>query len=242
MRHGSPSSTEPFYDFTAQRPLRRRVNEESTVRWPTARFYVAEPEGAGRHFVLVSGREPSLRWQMFVEAVADLAGVVRASTCLRIGTWGAATPHTRPAPVDLSNADPECEKLFGPQSRTPTYQGPTGISTVLNAHLRSLGVRTGQLSALVPHYIGAVNPKAVLALVETLDRGFGTSTPAEPISSTIDDFDAQAREAIEQADEPAGTWRSRAGAGRVVRRERGGEPAARPGFAVRASAKRRAAL
>ena len=89
----------------------------------------------------------------------------------------------------------------------PTYQGPTGINTVLSAHLRSLGLRTGQLSALVPNYIGAVNPKAVLALVETLDRGFGTSTPTEPISTSIDDFDAQAREAIDQGDEPAETWR-----------------------------------
>lgn len=177
---------EPFYDFTVQRPFRRNVDGDSVVRWPTGRFYGAAPAGAGRDFVLLSGREPGLRWQMFAEAVADLAGAVGASACLCIGTRGAATPHKRPSPVDLSNADPKFEELFGLRSCTPADQGPTRINTVLSAHLRSLGTRTGQPSALVPHYVGAANPKAMLALVETLDRGFGTSSrlSSSPAAST----------------------------------------------------------
>ena len=196
-----------FYDFTVNRPFTRMIDGERTVRWPGGRFYVAQPEGAERDFVLLSGREPSLRWRTFTEVVEEVMRAVGASASLTLGARPAAVPHTRPAMANLSNAHAYFEEHLGLTARTTTYQGPTGITGVLSVHLRSLGWRTGQLSALVPHYVAGPNPKATLALVETLDRGFGTSTPTGPLANRVQEFEAQADEAIRQSDGSDEAWK-----------------------------------
>lgn len=196
-----------FYDFTVHRPFTRMIDEERTVRWPSGRFYIAQPEGAERDFVLLSGREPSLRWRTFTEVVEEVMRAVGATASLTLGARPAAVPHTRPAMASLSNAHEYFEECLGLTSRTTTYQGPTGITAVLSVHLRSLGWRTGQLSALVPHYVAGPNPKAILSLIETLDRGFGTSTPTGPLADRVREFEAQADEAIRQSDGPDEAWK-----------------------------------
>lgn len=194
---------DPFYDFTAQRPYVRMRGDERIIRWPTGRFYVASPEGAEHDFVLLSGREPSLRWQLFTEVVEDLMRSVGAERCLTLGARPAAVPHTRPPIVTLSNADPEFQRDFGLESRTTTYQGPTGIFSALSVHLNGLGWHTGQLSALVPHYLAGPNPNAMMALVRTLDRAFGTKTSLQPLDDRIKEFENAARTALEQAENKA---------------------------------------
>ena len=196
-----------FYDFTVNRPFTRMIDGERNLRWPGGRFYVVQPGGAERDLLLLSGREPSLRWRTFTGVVEEVMRAVGATAGLTLGARPAAVPHTRPAAASLSNADAFFEERLGLASRSTTYQGPTGITAVLSVHLRSLGWSTGQLSALVPHYVAGPNPKAILALLQTIDRCFSMSTPTAALTVHTQEFEAQADEAIRQSDGPDEAWK-----------------------------------
>jgi hypothetical protein len=191
-----------FYDLTVARPVIRRRGTEVTVRWPGTRFHVAHPTGSTRDVVFIVGREPALRWQQYANLVAEFMEEIGARRFIAMGTRPALVPHTRPAPVMLSDADPEIEEMFGLKSEASRYEGPTGIQSVVIAHLRSLGMQTGRLSALVPNYVsGAPNPRAIIALIECLDRALGTRTDLEPVRAEIPGFDDQV---IETSEDPSG--------------------------------------
>lgn len=193
---------EPFYDFTVQRPWTRMRGDERILRWPICRFHVAQPEGAGRDFVFLTGREPSLRWRLFTEVIAEVMNEAGVSTSLTLGARPAAVPHTRATPVSLVNPHPYFEDIFDLPTRSSRYQGPTGIITVLNIHHRSLNWRSAQMSAMVPHYLSASpNPKAVISLIQAIDRGFGTSTSVEGLDDNVREFEEQVRQVMEQSAE-----------------------------------------
>src|SRR5436190_23969081 len=67
-----------FYDLTVARPRIRRDGDEPTVRWPGTRFHLAQPQGAARDVVFLAGREPSLRWREYSDAVADFMHTIGA--------------------------------------------------------------------------------------------------------------------------------------------------------------------
>lgn len=191
-----------FYDLTVARPVIRRRDGEITVRWPGTRFHVARAPGASRDVVFLVGREPSLRWQQYADLVAEFMQEVGARQFLAVGTRPALVPHTRPAPLALSDADPVFEQMLGMTSETSRYEGPTGIQSIVIAHLRSLGIETARLSALVPNYVaGAPNPHAIISLIERLDRALGTSTDLEPIRDEIVGFEEQV---VETSEDPSG--------------------------------------
>lgn len=191
-----------FYDLTVARPVIRRRDGEVTVRWPGTRFHVARAEGGTRDVVFLVGREPSLRWQQYAEMVGEFMQEVGARQFLAMGTRPALVPHTRPAPLVLSDADPSFERMFGMTSEVSRYEGPTGIQSVVIAHLRSLGIETGRLSALVPNYVGgAPNPHAIIALIERLDRALGTTTDLVPVQDEIRSFEDQV---VETSEDPSG--------------------------------------
>ena len=196
---------EPYYDFTVQRPRVRMDDGERVLDWPSIRFYLAQPDGPEHDFVLLSGAEPSLRWRTFTEVVAELMRAVGATTSITIGAQPAAVPHTRQMPVTLSASDTDFEEQFGLKAPTSRYQGPTGIVGVLNLHHRSLGWRNASLWAMAPHYLTmGPNPNAAIALVKTLDRGFRTNTPLQPLEERVEVFAGQVREAMQSFSEAEG--------------------------------------
>lgn len=192
-----------FYDLTVARPRVRLRNGERLVRWPGTRFHVATPTGSDRDVVLISGREPSLAWKEYAALVADFMETIGSKHFISLGSRPAMVPHTRPAPVLLGDADAYFENLIGRASEASQYQGPTGIQTVLMVHLNSLGFSTGRLTALVPGYINTgPNPRAIVALVEHLDRALGSRTSLEPLMDEIASFDQQTGTALGQVAEP----------------------------------------
>jgi predicted ATP-grasp superfamily ATP-dependent carboligase len=77
------------------------------------------------------------------------------------------------------------------------YQGPTGINSVLLHALREIGIDVARLTVRLPSYISTgPNPRAVLALVETLDRALGSRVQLGPLSQQVEAFDEQAESAL----------------------------------------------
>ncbi|MEI6136639.1 MAG: PAC2 family protein [Chloroflexota bacterium] len=192
-----------FYDLTVARPRVRLRNGERLVRWPGTRFHVATPTGSERDVVLIAGREPSLAWKDYAALVADFMQTIGSKHFISLGSRPAMVPHTRPAPVMLGDADPYFQNLTGLSSESSQYQGPTGIQTVLMVHLNSLGFSTGRLTALVPGYINTgPNPRAIVSLVEHLDRALGSHTPMDPLLSEVASFEQQTASALAQVADP----------------------------------------
>ena len=192
-----------FYDLTVARPRVRVRNGERSIRWPGTRFDSATPPGSSRDVVLISGREPALAWKEYAALVADFMQTIGAKHFVSLGSRAAMVPHTRPAPVLLGDADAYFEELIGRPSEKSQYQGPTGIQTVVMLHLRSLGISTGRLTALVPGYINTgPNPRAIIALVQHLDRALGSRTAIEPLLGEVASFDQQTASALGQVADP----------------------------------------
>jgi len=192
-----------FYDFSVARPRRIIEDGEPILRWPGTRFYVVHAER--RDIVILAGREPSVAWRTYCEAVADFMCEVGSTEFLALGSFGAATPHTRPTPVWMIQADAHFEELLRLTSQRSRYEGPTDIASALIAHLGSLGWHTARLSALVPHYISfGPNPSAEIALIEAIAEPLGLTVSmaslerargefAEHVDAAIADLDAAAR-------------------------------------------------
>src|SRR5690606_32624418 len=118
--------------------------------------------------VLVSGAEPSFRWQAFTAELLTHAAEQNVDAVIMLGALLADVPHTRPLPASPSSADPELRELLG--ARRPTYEGPTGIVGVVTDTAARSGLPTVSVWATVPHYVSqAPSPKAELALLRRLE-------------------------------------------------------------------------
>ena len=186
-----------FYDLSVARPRRLQRGDDYLIRWPSVRFYAAHPPSAPRDVVLISGREPHLRWRDFTEGVASFLDEAGARDVLLLTSRPGAVPHTRPTPVTLSDADPAFEQALGERSEPSSYQGPTSMATVLLVALRQRGLRTGRLAALIPDYVNfGPNPRAVLALAHSVDALLGTDTDAAAVVASLQPFNEQVDQAI----------------------------------------------
>ncbi|MSP21804.1 MAG: PAC2 family protein [Dehalococcoidia bacterium] len=192
-----------YYDLTVARPHVQLRGEERLIRWPGTRFYVAPHLDGARDVVLLAGREPSLAWRSYCDAISEVIGELGAKTFIALGSRPALVPHTRPALLGLADADPGFEALFGLEANRAGYQGPTGIQTVLGLQLRAQGVRTARLTVRIPSYVTAgPNPMAALALVEKLDLATRRRTPLDALHRSVADFQRQTEAALDQLDTP----------------------------------------
>ncbi|MFN8639840.1 MAG: PAC2 family protein [Dehalococcoidia bacterium] len=196
-----------YYDLTVARPHVQLQGNERIIRWPGTRFYAAPSVPGSRDVVLLAGREPSLAWRSYCEAIGDVMQELDATEFIALGSRPALVPHTRPAFVGLADADPEFESLFQMESTPTGYQGPTGIQTVLALHLRSLGMRTARLTVRIPSYVTAgPNPKAALSLIERIDAVTGRRTSLGALRGNVTAFEQQTEAALDQL-ENAGQMR-----------------------------------
>lgn len=192
-----------YYDLTVARPHVQLRGDERIIRWPGTRFYVAPHVAGARDVVLLAGREPSLAWRSYCDAIAEVMGELGAQTFIALGSRPALVPHTRPPLLGLADADPEFEALFGLEANRTGYQGPTGIQTVLGLQLRAQGLRTARLTVRIPSYVTAgPNPMAALALVEKLDLATGRQTSLGALRRSVTDFERQTEAALDQLDNP----------------------------------------
>ena len=91
--------SEPYYDFTVQRP---RVLTEAGLRvidWPKNRFWVASQRGGRQDFLLFAGVEPHLRWRSFIAAIIDVMDAAGVTTSVTMGAQPGSVTHTRPLQI-----------------------------------------------------------------------------------------------------------------------------------------------
>ena len=191
---------EIFYDFTTTRPtVRLDEHERRTIDWPEIRLASAtvSPE---LDVITLVGIEPQLRWRTFCEQISGVARHFDARLVITIGALLADVPHTRPTPVYGAAYDDDVSERFG---LTPSrYEGPTGITGVLQAACSDAGLRSASLWAAVPTYLpGSPSPKAGLALVRRAARLLEVEADTGTLETESAAYEEQINELVDADEE-----------------------------------------
>src|SRR5260221_1886945 len=170
-----------FYDFTESRPkVRIERGSPGQFTWPTTRFYYyrAPREGdvpRGRDVVLVLGEEPQLRWRSFARLVMEVCQQCHVEHVVLLGALVAEVPHTTPVQVSgVSNQAAVLRHMSRSGIDLATYEGPTGILSVLQDASRKAVLSTSSLWGVAPYYVSATpNLPVSEPRLKQLDTVFG---------------------------------------------------------------------
>lgn len=195
---------EGFFDFQSHRPqIRVQDGDVRHVGWPSNEFVEAPVEGLAGGALLLEGEEPSMRWQTFCDAIVHVAQECEVDTVVMLGALLADVPHTRQSAINCISTDKEMVEGLG--FRVANYEGPTGITGVLQHACSKAGLKTVSLWAAVPHYVAATpNPPAALALVRAFEAVTGSVVDSAELESAADRFREQVSAAVAQDDEISG--------------------------------------
>lgn len=192
---------ENFYDFQSHRPTVAVADGElRRIDWPRNAFYEVEVSGLGNGAILMEGEEPSMRWGTFCDALVHVARECDVETVVMLGALLADVPHTRPATINSISTDAEMVEGLG--FLAANYEGPTGITGVVQNAFEEAGLRACSLWASVPHYVAATpNPPAALALVHAFEATTGAVIDSAELQASADRFRDQVSAAVAQDDE-----------------------------------------
>jgi proteasome assembly chaperone (PAC2) family protein len=116
-----------------------------------------------------------------------------------LGALLAGAPHTRPVRVTGRSSDPASRALLEAWGiyRPPTYEGPTGISTILLDAAERRGVHHVGLMGQAPHYLpDSENPAAIQALVSYVSRLLDLAPDMSRFGEAIRVFRAECDRAV----------------------------------------------
>jgi proteasome assembly chaperone (PAC2) family protein len=191
---------EEFFVFTQERPeVRLRPDGSREIQWPSTEFFAWSP-GEGRDgLLLFCGPEPHQRWHTYTKALLDVAERCGVKRIVSLGALLAGAPHTRPIRVTARCTDPASRSLLEAWGiyRPPTYEGPTGISTVVLDAAERRGMQHVGFMGQAPHYLqDSENPAAIQALVTYVARLLHLSPDMSHFAEAIRDFRTQCDRAV----------------------------------------------
>ncbi|GAA3714535.1 MULTISPECIES: PAC2 family protein [Gordonia] len=195
--------SEDYYDFQVNRPTVKQIDGVTRrIDWPTTSISYCTPQGADRDIVLVRGIEPNMRWRAFCAEIVDLARQLDVETTVMLGALLADTPHTRPVPVTGTAYSSESAAQFNlAESR---YEGPTGITGVLQDLFVQAGLPAVSFWAAVPHYVSTPpNPKATVALLNRVEEVLDVEVPLATLPEQAEEWERAVTEMTEDDEEIA---------------------------------------
>ncbi|MCZ6873213.1 MAG: PAC2 family protein [bacterium] len=191
---------EAFFEFTEVRPfVRRTADGNRTIRWPRSDFFMWQPPDGQEGLLLFRGMEPNLRWQTYSKLLLDFAEQCGVKRIVSVGALIAAIPHTRPPRVTGRSTEPEWRALLEDWDifREPSYQGPTGIATVVLDAATRRSMPHLSFMGQSPHYIQAVtNPAVTRALLTYVTRLLGIELDLSPLDKAVDAFCTRCDQAV----------------------------------------------
>ena len=192
---------EEFFVFTQERPEVRLRGDEGPreIIWPRSEFFAWRPDDRDEGLLLFCGPEPHQRWRAYTTAFLDVAERCGVKRIVSIGALLASAPHTRPIRVTGRCSEPAVRALLEAWGiyRVPTYEGPTGISSViLDAAARRRMEHVG-LMGQAPHYLpDSENPAAIEALVGYVGRLLHLTPDMSGFAETIREFRTEVDRAV----------------------------------------------
>lgn len=163
-------------DYRSRRPSMHFADDHwESVDSPLLELHLARDE-AGTPFLLLTGPEPDLQWERFVQAVAGLMARYGVSIGVSLQAMPMAVPHTRPIGLTAHSLPP------GIVAGRPTWGGraqvPGHVSALLELRLGSARRPMAGFVVHVPHYVAQMEyPDAAVSLVEELNGLVGLRLP-----------------------------------------------------------------
>ena len=193
---------EDFFDFTKVRPVvRLTADGERTIRWPRSAFWTWQPPASRAGLLLFRGMEPHRRWRAYATLLLDVAAQCGVQRIVSLGALLAALPHTRPPRVTGSSTDPTWQaqlEAWG-MYRRPSYEGPTGIASVVLDAARRRGMASLSLMGQAPHYLeGATNPAVSRALLTYVNRLLSLELDMSRLEKAVQAFGTRCDQAVAQ--------------------------------------------
>jgi len=186
--------SEDYYDYQVNRPTVRQVDGVTReIQWPSTMLSVCSPPGSDRDVVLLRGIEPNMKWRSFCDDLLEFIEQLGVETVVILGALLADTPHTRPVPVTGSAYSPEAAERFSLEQTR--YEGPTGITGVLQDQCVKAGVPAVSFWAAVPHYVSQPpNPKATIALLHRVEDVLDIEVPLGELPNQAEEWEAAVNE------------------------------------------------
>jgi len=186
---------EPFFVFTQERPdVKMREDGGRDIHWPRSEFFACHPWEGRDGLLLFCGPEPHQRWRTYTTAFLDVAERCGVKRIISIGALLAGAPHTRPIRVSGRCTDPTWRSVLESWGiyRRPTYEGPTGISTILLDAAERRGISHLGFMGQAPHYLqSGENPAAIQALLACVARLLHLTLDMSRFAEAIQDFRTQ---------------------------------------------------
>lgn len=199
---------ELFYDFTESRPHVRISNGAvRRLSWPANRFYAhraprTEEGPTHRDIVLLLGDEPQMRWKTFAQEVLDVCRQCQVEEIVLLGALVAEVPHTAPVQVSGTATEQAMLRLMDSMGvERASYEGTTGMLTVLQDIARKEGFPAASLWGTAPHYVSATpNLPVSEALLEHLNNLYSFDLRLNDLSRAARRFTARVSSLV--ADDP----------------------------------------
>ena len=130
---------EEFFNFQMRRPdVEIGDGGARDITWPVVAFYAIPLPDQHRDLVIVLGEEPHHRWLTFAGHVIEVLESVGVKEVITLGAFIGQVAHTLPVPIIGVATDPTIVERH--QLLTSDYEGPTGISGVLNLSCAEAGM------------------------------------------------------------------------------------------------------
>ena len=191
---------EDFFVLTQERPeVRLRPDGERDIQWPASEFFASPGRDGGDGLLLFCGPEPHQRWRTYTKAFLDVAERCGVKRIISLGALLASAPHTRPMRVTARCTDPAARSLLEAWGiyRVPTYEGPTGISSVVLEAAARRGIQHVGFMGQAPHYLqDGENPAAIQVLVSYVARLLHLSPDMSQFDEAIQEFRTECDRAV----------------------------------------------
>jgi proteasome assembly chaperone (PAC2) family protein len=172
---------------------------EREIHWPRSEFFAWRPSDGGDGLLVFSGPEPHQRWRTYTKAFLDVADRSGVKRIISVGALLAGVPHTRPIRVTARCTDPGVRSVLEAWGiyRRPTYEGPTGISSIVLDAADRRGIDNVGFMGQAPHYLqDTENPAAIQALVSYVARLLRLTPDMSQFAEAIAEFRAQCDRAV----------------------------------------------
>lgn len=215
-------SADGYADFQLHRP-RLVIDEqgERALDWPESRLYGVLPHShkdtepstnairhldgtAASNVFLFLGIEPARNWSAFADEVLEMVEEWDINQVIFVSSLFSGAPHSRPVITSLTSSDPGMQRRTG--ARASDYEGPIGISTLLEFELADAGIPALALWAEVPHYVHSLpSPKATLAILDQLEELLDLVIPRGELLNMATEWEENLNR-LTEADEDLGDY------------------------------------
>ncbi|MFF3557010.1 PAC2 family protein [Streptomyces tsukubensis] len=163
-------------DYRARRPLLTFRRDRWTAYETPAIEVRLVQDTTGAPFLLLSGPEPDVEWELFAAAVAQIAERLGVRLSVNFHGIPMGVPHTRP--VGLTPHGNRTDLMPGHRSPFDEAQVPGSAESLIEYRLMKAGKDVLGVAAHVPHYVArSAYPDAALTALEAITAATGLVLP-----------------------------------------------------------------